>query len=401
MSAHFVGADAGGAHVGLVEHVRVVAEAEEVAGGHVFLESEEVGEFAGASGGVGPFLGCAGLGVAVVVDSGGPAGHDVESGETVRRDGRVEEVVDVVGVHQDGTAVVADYVRDAVVEPRFDDISVVHTGDRWGDEAGRRELAGVEAELLQPGLVEDDLLGGVVVGCVVEVEVSKRVGHVGESIAVRGCHEPCRQLVELSTGNGPTVLSRGLWPHVDTAADWLDPFKIRACDRRVVVDGINRDARVAGQVVANVRCVYDVTVAVVSDLNKVVGACWKAAVHTLHPGDVGRNVGWNDSVSLALRVVDACGEVHVVDLSTKVSLPCANEQSTGDPVDVCMLQVVGGGGPFCGKADEECHLLATTEVVDHRSDASGLEVARRGELSDLVGRLGVGDLGRVVVQVLG
>lgn len=47
LGTDLVGSNAGGAHVGLVEHVGVVAEAEEVTRGDVLLKCQEIGEFAG------------------------------------------------------------------------------------------------------------------------------------------------------------------------------------------------------------------------------------------------------------------------------------------------------------------------------------------------------------------
>ena len=48
LGADLVRANTGGAHVGLVEHVGIVAQAEEVTRGDVLFECEEIGEFASA-----------------------------------------------------------------------------------------------------------------------------------------------------------------------------------------------------------------------------------------------------------------------------------------------------------------------------------------------------------------
>lgn len=57
--------------------------------------------------------------------------------------------------------------------------------------------------------------------------------------------------------------------------------------------------------------------------------------------------------------------MHIIDLCAQVDLALSDEQTTGHPVDVRVLQVVGGQRPVGSPADEEDHLLTATNLVDN------------------------------------
>jgi len=172
---------------------------------------------------------------------------------------------------------------------------------------------------------------------------------------------------------------------------------LRGGGRVVVVDGV---VGVADGVVG-LGGVDDVSVSVVSELNEVVGARGHAAVDVLHPGGVGSEVRRPQAEALALGVVHVGVEVNVIDLGAEVCLAGTEEETTSHPVDVGVLEEVGGRAPFGGPRAEPNHLLTTSEVVDDGSGGVGVEDTAGSVLGHLPSGSGVDDLGRVVVHVLG
>lgn len=83
-----------------------------------------------------------------------------------------------------------------------------------------------------------------------------------------------------------------------------------------------------------------------------------------------------------------------------MNLALAEEDTAGDPVDVSVLEEVGGLGPVGSPADEPDKLLATLEGVDDTSDSVLSIITTRAKLGDLLG-VGVGDGGRVMPDALG
>ena len=72
--------------------------------------------------------------------------------------------------------------------------------------------------------------------------------------------------------------------------------------------------------------------------------------------------------------------------------------SARHPVDPSVLQEVGRDGPVGRPADEEGHLLAALEVVDHTGGGLGSPLALGLELSKLDGVIGARDGGGVVPE---
>jgi len=100
-------------------------------------------------------------------------------------------------------------------------------------------------------------------------------------------------------------------------------------------------------------------------------------------------------------VVDTSAQMHVINLGAEIDLAPADEQTTGHPVDVRVLQEVAGSRPLGSPRDEEDHLLAGAEVVDDGSNSLRSERPSSIESSEGLGNGGVGDGSRVVPQTLG
>lgn len=98
------------------------------------------------------------------------------------------------------------------------------------------------------------------------------------------------------------------------------------------------------------------------------------------------------------RVVQFCSDLNVVNLAAQVRLALAKEESTGQPMDMGVLQVVGGKRPSGSPADEPDKLLAAIEVVDDGGDRFAGVARGDSELGDLLGGTRVGDAGRDVPE---
>ena len=74
----------------------------------------------------------------------------------------------------------------------------------------------VDANLPEPGLVENDFLLGVAVGDVVLGQVRECVRYVGEGITIGRCREPGCEVIVQSACKAPAVLARRAGPKVDS-----------------------------------------------------------------------------------------------------------------------------------------------------------------------------------------
>lgn len=384
-------------HICLVEHVGVGLQAEEVAGVVCLCECQQVSEVALAGGRVDPLLGGALGGVAVIVDSRGVPGDDSQASVAVALNSRGKRVVLALGVPEDRAGVVADNAGEARVHPSLDNVAVVHSGNCGRNEALGREGGGLgDAELLHPGLVELDLALGVVVRGVVELHVRESVRHVHEGVELGGRAEPLGEGVALGAGEGPRVGSELGGPAVGAGTEGLLVLE-RGGGGIVVLDGVVGNA---GGVVDG-GCVLDVPVAVVAELDLEAGAGGQPFVEVSHPCDVGVQVGRGDLVRGPSGVVHVGLELDIVDLGAHVRLALAQEDAAGHPVDVGVLEVVGGGRPRGRPAGKPDKLLAAAgELVHDGSNRVGRVAAAGAELGNLRRGRGVGDDGRVVPQTL-
>lgn len=389
------------AEVGLVKHVGVLVEAEQVTdvGGAGIVEKS--GEVTSAGGGSLPLSESAVISIAVVVDGSSPAGNDDKTVVSVVGNVGDQGPKLVLAVHEDGASVVTDDSSDTVVHPSLDGISVVETSDGRRDETVGRELGGVpDGQLLHPCNVELDLLGGVGVSGVVERHVGESVGDVHESIAVGDSPEPESKRVKVGASLAPDVRGRGRGPDVGASTKRLLELE-GGVNLLVILDGLGGDADALTLVRSS--SVLNVTVAVVAKLDLVSRASRQTSVDVLHPGDVGSEVFVADTELLTSRAVDVGDKVDVIDLSAEKSAAATSEETTCHPVDPRVLSVVGEQVPLGSHAGEESHLLTAIEVVDD-SGGSGVgegSVRAGGELSNLLGPGGVGDGGRIVVETLG
>lgn len=270
-----------------------------------------------------------------------PAGHDDEAGVAVGIVGGDERPVEALlhysqilsqvtdtpesttySVPQRGASVVANNVANPILHPRPDRIAVVQARDSRGNNPlGRPVPRAREAHLLQPRLVKLDLERGVPMRSVVQLLVRERVRHVRKGIHVRRREEPLRQLVARGALLRPGILRPLIIPVVDARTQRLLPLVNHLGDL-VVVDGVLGGARRRGDAVGGG---LDGAVAVVGELDEVVGAGGEARVDVGLPRGVGGEVLCAQAELGAGGVVDLGGEVDVVDLGAEVGLALARD----------------------------------------------------------------------------
>ena len=389
------GVDADIAQVGLVEHVRVAMEAEQVTQDLGALCVQQVIEVSGAGRGIDPFLCRAGRGVAVVVDSSREARVDLHTREPVGGlSGEVGPHL-VLAVEEDRSRVVADAVGDAIVPPGAESVTVVQAGDGGRDDTVGGELGrGREAGALEPDLVEGDLLVDVAVSGVVLLQMGEGVADVG--VVVQVVLEPDEQAVRVHAGRCPGEVGRRGRPDVSAGADGLDELEGRV-RRRVVLDG----AAGAGALTGRRGAGLDVAVTVVADLDEVGASSVEFGADAGQPvGDAVHIIG-RDAEDSPAGLVDVGLKEHVIDLGVQVHAAVPGMQAARDPGDPGVLQVVGGLGPDGVESDEEGHLLAAIEVVDDRGHRLAVNPAAGGKRRDRFGGVGVGDGSRVVPETRG
>ena len=208
------------AHVGLVEHVRIRVQSEQIPDVYATRIIKQVAKRRRTSTGINPLLQSASLRVAVIVDRRRPARDDGQPSVPVGRhvgDGRPEGVL---GVTQDGARVIADDVADAVIHERLDGVAVEQARDGGRDQTRRGEHGGgTKTDLVQPGLVEVDLLVGVAVGRVVKLLVRKGVRHRGKGVEVRA--EPLGDVIQQSTLERPGIVHVARVPQSNASSQRL------------------------------------------------------------------------------------------------------------------------------------------------------------------------------------
>lgn len=278
------------AHVGLVEHVRIRVKTEKVASIDSPGIVEQVGEGAGATRSGDPFIGGAGLRVAVVVDGCCPARDDGQTSVAVAGDG-CRESIEGVRVAQHGAGVVTDHELDAVVHPCLDSITVVQTSDGGRDETVCRELvASGDANLLHPRDVEVNLAARIVVGSIVELLVREGVRYGSENVLV--VLEPGGDGVQLGAGQAPGVVLKLGGPQVGSGAQGLLELE-RRVRGGVVVNSVGRRAQSRATGMAG--GIVNIAVTVVANLNKVVGAWCQTRVDVGLPSLVGVKIPGADA----------------------------------------------------------------------------------------------------------
>lgn len=379
-----------------MKHEAILAETKEVASGSVTLEGQKVLESTLTGGSVNPLLKGAVREIAIPVNGSGPARDDGQAGVTIVRSSCDQRPVLVERAKQLRARVVTNSIRDAVSNPGANRVTIVQASDGRGDQAFSREfVTSGDADLPEPSLVEHDLLVGITVREVVLRQMSEGVRKVRESIAVGGRSEPGSEGVVLGASKAPSVRSWSDRPFILATAKGLLEL-LRGCRRVVIVDCV---VRVAGRGVGG-DSLDDITVAVVSELNEESGSGRHASVDVGRPSHVSLEVSRPEAEQFASRLVHSSRQVDVIDLSAEVGLACTKEQTTSHPVNVSVLQEVGGGRPFGSPAAEPNHLLTTGEVVDHSSGSVTGEGTTWTVLRNFPGGGPVGDSGRVVVHIL-
>lgn len=222
--------------VGLVEHVRIGLEVEEVldVGGASVIKKILEGAAGALSENI-PLAKKTVGGIAVVVDGCGISRDDPDASSTVRVDSRSKRPVDVLAVAKNRTGVVTNNILDAVVGPGADGVTVVKTGNGRRNNAVRSEVLGVgNAHLLQPGLVELNLTSSIVVCGVVELFVGEGVRNVGKRVEVGRVTEPVGKGIETAAVLGPSVRHKLRGPDIETSTKRLLELERRVGDLTIL-----------------------------------------------------------------------------------------------------------------------------------------------------------------------
>lgn len=391
------------AQVGLVEHVRVMTETDEVAGGHILFECEKVAERTGVARGLVPFVGGAGWQITVEIDGSGPSWDNLEAGVAIVGDSGGQSPVDVLGIHEDRSAIVTDNVLDTIGEESVDGIAVVETSNGWRDETiGREGISSIDSNQLQPFLVPRDFLVDIGVGGVVQILMGEGVAEMTERIQVGRLLEPGEKGIKLGAGRRPVESGGSCRPQVFAGAEGLLELEIGRDIVLVVVDGRFGRADIMGVTESGI---LNVAIAVVAQLDEVRGAGIHLAVDGRGPRDVLREIAGPETELLASGRVQVGDQMDIVNLSAEVGTAETSVEATSDKVDPSVHEYVGGGAPAGSEADEEDNLLASTRTVGENVDDSSSGVrsvgASRTELGNLVSRASIDDGSRVVPEILG
>ena len=184
-------------------------------------------------------------------------------------------------VPQRGSTRIANDIRDSIVHPSLDGITVMKTSDCWGNQSIGRELASREAGLAQPGLVERDFIVHVRVCCVVQCLMGKSVRKMSKSVPIGRNHKPRSQSILRCTYLGPNV---ALWsgrPQVSTGTKRLLELE-RSVRWAFIVDHTGRLAKP----IINLDSPLDVTVAIVGHLQEKRRTCRESTIQVGLPRNV-------------------------------------------------------------------------------------------------------------------
>lgn len=197
---------------------------------------------------------------------------------------------------------------------------------------------------------------------------------VCESVAIRLVHEPILKLIDLVALKRPIVCSWSLGPNVNAGTRWLG-----VVGRTVNLVGIfDTRVRVASSgALVRIRCRFDSSVTVVPDFHEVLGTLRHLRIECRLPSHMCIEILWLAAIRLAGWCVERGFQEHVIHLRTEVQPSEANVDTSCDPVDPCVLQVVGRRGPVEGEWQEPYHLLASADLVD---DTGSTRVAELGKL---------------------
>ena len=239
--------------------------------------------------------------------------------------GRVgdERPVLVLGVPQGRASVVTNDVLDAVLHPGADGITIVETSDGGRNETIRGEpLGGPESGVLEPLDVVNHLAVGIVVRGVVHLLVGESVRKMGKGVTVGGGLEPGEEVIGLGALSVPRVGGgERRRPHIGAGAQGLDPV-VGDIGNLVVVDRLVGVAGVAGLA----HGLDDGTVTVVGELHEEVRTRGETGLEALLPGLDGSQIrGSEAEFTDGGGIVDASGQVNVIDLGVEVGLALARD----------------------------------------------------------------------------
>ena len=97
--------------------------------------------------------------VTVVVYDSSPPWHDIDSSISVGRYRGVERPESVLCVEEQGSRVVTDNIDNSIILPSLESIRIMQARNRRRDDPiGAKACSSVKANLLEPGLVERNLL---------------------------------------------------------------------------------------------------------------------------------------------------------------------------------------------------------------------------------------------------
>jgi len=145
-----------------------------------------------------------------------------------------------------------------------------------------------------------------------------------------------------------------------------------------------------------------VTISVVTHLHEVLRSRWKTSIEIVLPCNGGIEIARTKSEDLVGRYIQCSGQVYIIDLGTEVDATATGEQTSSDPIDPDMLQIIGCSRPVSCETGKKDHLLTSTESVDdsYRRVCGICTIGRRTKTHNLPSSARVGDLRGIMPKTL-
>lgn len=146
----------------------------------------------------------------------------------------------------------------------------------------------------------------------------------------------------------------------------------------------------------------DIAISVVPNFHEPIAACRESLIDTSHDIDVMSHIS-RSATEVLSRVEHWCLEKHIVNLSVQHCSAPSHKQASSSPSDPCILKEIGCQRPISCKWQEEHHLLAAVNDIDHSCGGRSCDVVSCcwSKLGNLPGDLWVGNLCRIMVQSFG
>jgi hypothetical protein len=122
-------------------------------------------------------------------------------------------------VQQRSSSVITNSIPQAIVNPSFDSVTIVETSNGRRNESTKTDMLSLrKASLIEPHLVELNLLGSIAISGIVKLFMGESVSEVSKKVTVGGVLPPDQQWVILSTSNRVSVCGWCGWPDAGSSA---------------------------------------------------------------------------------------------------------------------------------------------------------------------------------------